>query len=144
MLSLYLLGLLGSYHMLYQLLEIITLTLLLTTKIAKQWHLWAPLRKHRIFVSLMSPRTRVLVICSEIERSTRAWGLLLGPPSPITFSQVSWKGGHNLGFIFQCHVCHALLTVAFGCLHSVAFGCLYSVLYPVERLAKRVVCMPSH
>ena len=28
----------------------------------------------------MSPRTRVLVICSEIERSTRTWGRLLGPP----------------------------------------------------------------
>lgn len=39
LLPLYLLGLLGSYRLLYQLLEVITLTLLLTTKIAKQWHL---------------------------------------------------------------------------------------------------------
>ena len=39
MLSLYLLGLLESYHMLYQLLEVITLYFMLTTKIVKQWHL---------------------------------------------------------------------------------------------------------
>ena len=42
---------------------------------------------HLCFLNILGPR--VLVICSEIERSTHACGRLLGPPSPITFSQVS-------------------------------------------------------
>ena len=44
----------------------------------------------------MSPRTRVLVICSEIEHSTRAWGLLLGPPHLLPFLKSVEKGGTTL------------------------------------------------
>ena len=44
----------------------------------------------------MSPRTRVLVICSEIERSTRTWGLLLGPPHLLPFLKSVEKGATTL------------------------------------------------
>ena len=77
----------------------------------------------------MSPKTRVLVICSEIERSTRTWARGI-PITHYHFSRL-FSGSHKLVLFAHMHDMHDLLPVA--------FGCLYYMLYLVGRLAKPVV-----
>ena len=80
----------------------------------------------------MSPRTRVLVIYSEIERSTRAWGLLLGPPHLLPFLKSVEKGATALVLFAYAMYAMLYLLLPLGALLPVAFGYLYSVPYLVR------------
>ena len=78
----------------------------------------------------MSPRTRVLVICSEIERSTRAWGLLLGPPHLLPFLKSVEKGATTLVLFAYAMYAMLYLLLPSGVYFLLPSGGLNSVLYP--------------
>ena len=99
-----------------------------------------PLRKHQIFVSLVSPRTRVLVICSKAERTNHSREVLSEPPlTYYLFLKTVEKGATTLVLFAYAMYAMLYLLLPSGALLHVAFGCLYSVLYLAECLAKQVV-----
>ncbi len=107
-----------------------------------QWHRWAPLRKHRIFVSLVSPRTRVLVIYSKAERTNYSREVLSGPSLTYYLFSSLLKRGPQLWFYLPmpCMPCftYCCLRVLYFLLPS---GVYIHVLYLAGRLEKHVVCL---
>ena len=105
-----------------------------------QWHRWAPLRKHRILVSLVSPRTRVLVICSKAKCTNHSREVLSGPPLTYYLFSRLLKRGPQLWFYFPmpCMPCFT------SCYLRVLYFLLPSGVYILYctfagRIAKRVV-----
>ena len=84
----------------------------------------------------MSPRTRVLVICSEIEQSTRAWGFTGTPSHLLPFLKSVEKGATTLILFAYAMYAMLFLLLPSGVYILLPLGGLYSVLYLVERLAK--------
>lgn len=96
-----------------------------------QWHRWAPLCKHRVFVSLVSPRTRVLVIYSKAERTNHSREVLMGPPLDLLpFLKIVEKGATTLVLFAYAMYAMLYLLLPLGALLPVAFGCLYFCTVP--------------
>jgi hypothetical protein len=77
------------------------------------------MHKHWLFPSLMSPRTHVLVICSELERAAHSWEVFW-EPSQLSIGSTTLSRGHNLFRVFP----FARLLPVYAMILSVVFRCL--------------------
>ena len=87
------------------------------------------------FAPLMSPRTQVLVSCSENEHANHTWAVFWDPPRLYLVSQVLFQGPQLVRVFIH------LLSVLMPCLLSVACpgGVYISVLFRTRHdFAKRV------
>ena len=120
----------------------------LAGKITK-WHRWAIAEIWLLSRSLVSPRTRVLVTCSETERTDHAWALW--EPLRLGLILQFVLGGHNLvrGFLTILYLCHVMPCFTFCCLAGgrLLFCCSEELVYFLYCLGARRLCyltMPSH
>ena len=74
----------------------------------------------------MSPRTRVLVICSKAECTNHSWEVLSGPLDLLPFLKTVEKGATTLVLFAYAMYAMLYLLLPSGALLTVAFGCFTS------------------